>query len=187
MDNQKPDPVPGAQQSVESPAAGPPPATSTILTGNPPRAAFEQRIEALFSALRHAGHPFDTAIIIDRINQYYFTGTMQNGLLVLRRDGSRHFFVRKSARRARIESPLPIIEPMASYRDMLQFLPADLGSTFIETQSMTVSVLENLRKHFALTAIHPLDAIISRLRAVKSSYELDLMRESGRQHSYLLQ
>lgn len=157
------------------------------MTGNPPREAFEQRCAALFDVLRHAGRRFDTALIVDRINQYYFTGTMQDGLLVLRRDGLIRFFVRKSVARARLESPLPIIEPMASYRDMLRLLPADLGSTYVETESMPVAVLERLRKHFTISAIQPLESMVARIRAIKSDYELALMRESGRQHSHLLQ
>ena len=33
-----------------------------------------------------AKDPFwDTAIIVDRINQYYLTGTMQDGLIVIKR------------------------------------------------------------------------------------------------------
>ncbi|NLC83984.1 MAG: aminopeptidase P family protein [Ruminococcaceae bacterium] len=158
-----------------------------MLTSNPPREEFEARLAALFSTLRRSGHRFDTALIIDRINQYYFTGTMQDGILVLRRDGEAFFFVRKSYDRALFESPLDIIRPMNSYRDLLQFLPADLGSTFIETEVMPLAVLERLRKYFTISVIQPLEGITMRLRSVKSKYELDIMRESGRQHNYLLQ
>ncbi len=155
--------------------------------GSPTRQEFEQRIEKLFEKLNHSGHPFDTALIINRINQYYFTGTMQDGVLVLRKDGTILFFVRKSAERARLESPLDIIVPMTSYKDMLTDLPANLGNVFIEMNSLPIATLERLKKYFELGALHPLDGVISQIRMVKSPYELDLIRESGRQHQYLME
>ncbi len=158
-----------------------------FLTSNPSREEFEQRLADLFSALRRAGHKFDTALIIDRVNQYYFTGTMQDGILVLRSDGNVFFFVRKSYDRALFESSLDIIRPMSSYRDLLKTLPADLGSTYVETEIMPLAVLERLRKYFTFSEIHSLDRVVSRLRSVKSEYELGIMRESGRQHNHLLQ
>ena len=158
-----------------------------ITIGNPSRQEFEQRINSLFQALIQSGHPFDTALIISRINQYYFTGTMQDGVLILRKDGTVAYFVRKNVERARLESPLDIIHPMSSYRDMLAILPAGLGSTFIEMESVPVATLERLKKHFTFDGLHPLDGIISRLRAVKSPYELGLIRESGRQHNDLME
>ncbi|MBP1757699.1 MAG: peptidase, partial [Firmicutes bacterium] len=147
----------------------------------------EQRLAALFQALNQSGHQFDSALIFNRINQYYFTGTMQDGVLVLRKDGSVVHFVRKSAERAKLESPLDLVYPISSYRDLLAKLPVELGSTFIEMETVPLATLERLKKYFNFAAIHPLDGIISRLRMVKSPYELDLIQESGRQHRQLME
>ena len=147
----------------------------------------EGRIALLFEHLRKAGSAFDTAIIISKVSQYYFTGTMQDGILVLRKDGTLAYFVRRSYARAKMESPLGCILPMAAYRDMLQILPENLGSTYIETEIVPVAVLGRIRKYFSIGEIHPLDRIIAGIRAVKSEYELGIIAESGRQHRHLLE
>jgi Xaa-Pro aminopeptidase len=148
---------------------------------------FERRIERLFTVLRQSGHRFDTAILVGRINQYYFTGTMQDGLLILRQDGLCRLYVRKSIERARLESPLDEVAPMSSYRDILKDLPADLGSTFIDMEVVPVALMRRLEKYFQFEALHPLDGIIAHIRAVKDPQELLLIRESGRQHQDLME
>lgn len=153
----------------------------------PTAGILEERIHRLFEHLRKAGDAFDTAMIIGKVNQYYFTGTMQDGVLVLRRDGTAAFFVRKSYDRAKMESPLRCIYPMTSYKDMKSLLPEDLGSLYIETEVVPLALLERLRKHFVIGEIHPLDRILFGIRAVKSDYELGFIRESGRQHQYVLE
>lgn len=156
------------------------------MIGSPSRQEFTDRITRLFEALTTAGQPFDTALIFSRINQYYLTGTMQDGLLVLRRDGSVTHFIRKSFERARLESPLDNIVKMTSYRDMRACLPANLGSTWLETEIVPLSTIERLQKHFQLDAIRSVDQIIAGLRTIKSAFELALIAESGRQHAELI-
>jgi Xaa-Pro aminopeptidase len=145
-----------------------------------------KRITALQQKLLTAGRNYDTALIIDRVNQYYFTGTMQDGILVLRRDGYVGFFVRKSSQRASLESPLENIIPIRSYGDMLEYLPSDLGDVYLETGKMPLLMLQRLRKTFLMKEIMPLENIIMTLRMVKSEQELSLIRESGRLHNILL-
>ncbi len=154
---------------------------------NPTTQELENRIASLFNALIRSGKPFDTAIIISKINQFYFTGTMQDGILILRKDGTVAYFIRKSYERAKLESQLDILHKMSTCQDILSLLPANLGSTFIETEVVSLSILERLKKHFAFEQIHPLDRIILDIRAIKSEYELAIMSESGRQHQYLLE
>jgi Xaa-Pro aminopeptidase len=154
---------------------------------NPDRAELERRIGRLVESLNHSATPFDTALIVGRINQYYLTGTMQDGLLIVRRDGTITFYVRKSARRAQIESPLPIIREMNTYKDILKHEPAHLGHVWIETNIMTVEVLERLKRTFVFDQIHPIESVLASLRAVKSPSEITLIREAGRRHSMLLE
>ena len=153
----------------------------------PTLAELESRINSLFQVLRTSGQAFDTAIVINKVNQYYLTGTMQDGLLVLRKDGRAILFVRKSYTRARLESPLPDIIPIASYRDMLDDLPADLGSTWLETELVPLAMLDRIRKYFTMSSILPLDGPLLQMRAVKSPAELAVIRESGRQHRIVLE
>jgi Xaa-Pro aminopeptidase len=127
---------------------------------HPTAEILEERIHRLFEHLKKAGEAFDTAIIIGKVNQYYLTGTMQDGALVLRRDGTAAFFVRKSYDRAKMESPLGFLYPINSYKDMKSVLPDDLGSTYIETEVVPLALLERLRKHFVIGEIHSIDRIL---------------------------
>ena len=156
---------------------------------NPPATEFQNRIARLFHELERQGDRFDTALVYNRVNQYYLTGTMQDGLLVLRKNGDVLYFVRKSFERARLESPLrpDQLVQFRSYRDLLQFLPENLGHTLLEMEAMPLAVLERLRKYFTFESIHALDGILARIRAIKSPYELALIRESARQHSHLME
>lgn len=146
-----------------------------------------ERLHQLHVALNSAPEQHDTVIIIGRVNLYYYTGTMQDGLLVLRSNGDSFFFVRKSADRAIIESPFTPIYKIQSYRDMRLHLPENLGSVYIETESVPIAMLDRIRKHFSMDRILPLDRLIALQRAVKSSYELEFIRESGRRHQMLME
>lgn len=147
----------------------------------------EDRISKLFDALKSSGKTFDTAIILSKVNQYYFTGTMQDGILFLKKDGTVAFFVRKSFDRAKTESPLEFIYRISTYRDILSVLPQDLGITFIETEVVPVATLERLKKYFAIGEIHSLDRVLSSVRSIKTEYELEIIAESGKQHQYVLE
>jgi Xaa-Pro dipeptidase len=154
---------------------------------SPSKSMLEDRISRLFAALRVSGKSFDTAIIISRVNQYYYTGTMQDGVLILRRDGTTAYFVRKSFDRAMLESPLSVLYRIATYKDILAYLPQDLGSTFFETETVPVATLERLKKYFVFGELHPLDRILTSVRSIKTDYELEIIAESGKQHCHILQ
>jgi Xaa-Pro dipeptidase len=154
---------------------------------NPSHQELIDRIAGLFSRLNQISANFDTAIIMSKLNQYYYTGTMQDGLLILRRDGTVAYFIRKSFERARLESPLDCLYRINTYRDMLEVLPANLGQTFVEIEVMPLATIDRLKKYFTLGALLPLDRIIASQRSVKSPYELAWIAESGRQHEELME
>ena len=142
-----------------------------------------------FCDLMTKAHPdWNTAIILSRVNQYYFTGTMQDGILLIKRDAADPFyFVLRSYERARIESPLNCIYPMSSYRDAAAELGRDCGRAYLEIEIVTIGILERLRRHFDLGEVQSLDRVIQAVRAVKSPYELGWMQRSGKAHQALLE
>jgi len=147
----------------------------------------ETRIKRLCTAISEKHSVWDTAIILNRVNQYYFTGTMQEGLLVIKNGGTAKYFARRSYERAKEESPLQIIYPMETYKDIAQMLGNDFGNTLLEAEVVTVGTLDRLKKHFTIKNMYPIESIIFEVRAVKSPYELYWMTESGKQHSYLME
>lgn len=146
----------------------------------------EVRIKNLCTSISEKQPDWDTALIISRVNQFYFTGTMQDGILVIQKDGTTRYFARRSYERAKEESPLPCIYPMENYGDVVQVVGNELGNTLLETDILTVGILERLNKYFSIKNMYSLDNIVFEIRAVKSSYELGLMIEASKQHRYLL-
>jgi len=65
-------------------------------------------------------------LIFSRLNIYYFTGTMGNGVFWLPVEGQPVLLCRRGLERAKLESPLEHIFPFRSYGDILQILE-DLG------------------------------------------------------------
>jgi Xaa-Pro aminopeptidase len=140
-----------------------------------------------FCARMDRDHPdWETALFVSKVNQYYFTGTMQDGLLVIRRGGALFFFVRRSLERAIDESPLEAITPMTSYRDAVAVVGAELGRTYTECEIMPLALLDRLKKYFAIAAPGALDKTILAVRSVKTPYELAATEESGKIHHALM-
>jgi Xaa-Pro aminopeptidase len=147
----------------------------------------EQRRSRFIGLMNRQFPDWDTAVILENANQYYFTGTMQNGILLIRRDGEYLYGVRRSYERARAESPLAEIMPITSYRDIAEKAGKNLGNVYLEGDTTTLVGLERLQKNFQTLSIHFLDPVIRRLRSVKSPYELYWLKQSGEQHRILLE
>ncbi|MDR3247308.1 MAG: M24 family metallopeptidase [Treponema sp.] len=150
----------------------------------------KQRRARFITAMEKSFPGWDTAIIVDNVNQYYFTGTIQDGVLFIRKDGSCLYGVRRSFDRAKLESPLEEKEIMeiSTYRNIAEARGAELGNTFIEGEVMPVVVLERLKKYFSFASINSnADFIIRTARSVKSPYEIRLIECSGEQHRILLE
>jgi len=142
----------------------------------------EQRLKNFYAAMQKADPKWDTAVIVGKVNQYYFTGTMQDGMLVFKKDGNVYYFVRRSFARAREESVFKNIYPMESYRDAAEVAGQDFGLTYIESETITVGMLERMKRKFTVQSVKSMDSVLLSIRAVKSPFELAWMEESGRRH-----
>lgn len=151
------------------------------------KSELEERIKRLCTANSQKYPQWDSAIILNRVSQYYFTGTMQDGLLVIKKDGSAMYFARRSYERAAEESPLDCIYPMETYRDAALIAGRELGNTLVENEVLTVGILERLKKHFDIKQMFNIENIIFGIRAVKSPYELHWMTEAGKQHQIVME
>lgn len=143
---------------------------------------------ARFRARMDADCPdWELAAFFGRINQYYFTGTMQDALLLVPRGGEAVLWVRRSYERARAESLFPAIRPMKSYRDALPAGATGWRSIHLETELAPLALVQRFRKHFLCGDVASLDASAARVRAIKSPYELALMERCGAVHRRLLE
>lgn len=141
-----------------------------------------------FRAKMEALHPdWEMAVIISKINQYYYTGTMQDGMLIIPRHDEASYWVRRNYQRAMDESLFPRIKPMNSFRDAAAATGKFPRTVYLETGVIPLDWYKRFQKYFPVTEVKPVDNVIASLRAIKSQYELALMEQSGRIHQRVLE
>jgi Xaa-Pro aminopeptidase len=141
-----------------------------------------------FRACMDAENPtWELAAIFGRINQYYFTGTMQDGVLLIPRDGLAVFWIRRSFERACAESLFPEIRPMKGFRDAAPAAPGARQVIHVDAEGVPLALLLRFRKHFPCNEIASLDSQVARLRAVKSPCELAILERAGAIHRQVLE
>jgi Xaa-Pro aminopeptidase len=135
-----------------------------------------------------ARHPeWEIAIIFSRLNLYYFTGTIQDGMLLIPRNGEACLWVRRSFERAEDESFFPRIRRMRSYRDAAETMTRIPGTVFLEAEQVPLALFRRLQKHFPFRDARAIDGEIMKVRSVKSPYELGLMERAGDIHRHVLE
>jgi Xaa-Pro aminopeptidase len=130
---------------------------------------------------------WEIAVIFSKINLYYFTGTMQDGMLIIPKNGEATFWVRRSYERALDESLFSNIKPMNSFRDAAKDMNGLPNTVYLETEIVPLSLYQRFQKHFPFKNVKSVDAQICAVRAVKSEYELLLTREAGRIHQHVME
>ncbi|MBP1928879.1 Xaa-Pro aminopeptidase [Methanolinea mesophila] len=152
-----------------------------------PLSELSARVER-FRTRMDAAHPdWALCVVFSRINQYYFTGTMQDGMLFIPRDGAPELFVRRSYERALDESLFPAIRPMGSYRDAAAVTGAVPESVYLETEVVPLALLQRFRKYFPVNDVHSVDSEIAKTRSLKSMYEIRQMERAGAIHRSVLE
>jgi Xaa-Pro aminopeptidase len=152
-----------------------------------PLAELEGRMSRFRLGMDKANPGWRLAAIFGRVNQYYFAGTMQDGVLLIPRDAPAVLWVRRSYDRAVAESAFPDIRPMKSFRDAAAGFPIRAQQLFLETEILPLALLQRFQKHFPCREVLSLDAVVARLQAVKSPYEIALMEQAGRIHARVLE
>jgi Xaa-Pro dipeptidase len=140
-----------------------------------------RRTGALQAGLRDAG--LAAALLVENTDLYYFTGTVQDSHLLVPTEASPILLVRRSLERARGESPLEDVRPLSSLRQ----LPAALESAGVagerigfEFDVLPVARLERYEELLAPADVVDCSAIVRRLRARKSTWEIDRISRAAR-------
>jgi len=148
-----------------------------------PAHEISQRVSRLQDQLQKG--PMDGALILDSLNMYYFTGTVQQGVVFVPTQGEAVFLVRRSFERAQKETPLKRVFPLPGF-SQLQAILADLGLKTnilgVAETTLPVSVFKTLSKAFPGGTFTDISALLGMIRAVKSDYEVKLIREAGLRH-----
>lgn len=127
------------------------------------------------------------AVIFRKVNLYYFTGTMQDGMLLIPRDDEAVFWVRSSYERALEESSFTPIKPMRSFRDAAADTKNFPSTVHLETETIPLAFFQRFQKYFPVTDVQAVDRPLAQVRAIKSQYELSLLKQSGEIHRRVLE
>jgi len=148
---------------------------------NTPKTELDQRVDNLKSYLRK--NNIDAALILQPIDLFYFAGTIQKANLYVPATGDPILMVHKSTERARVESGIEQIRHLDSPKkipDILKAggyaLPRSLG---LELDVLPTHMYFNYRRIFQDVETVDISPPIRLIRAVKSSYEINIMRRAA--------
>ena len=143
-----------------------------------PKEEIVRRIEKLRSCLVAEG--LDGALFHYAVDIYYFTGTRQNSVLWLPAEGKPVLLAKKSFIRAQQESLIDDVRPFPASRELPQIFGekgGKIGLTFDILPVQHFDFYRNILRHRELIDI---SSINRDLRSVKSPWELEQMRMSGK-------
>ena len=151
----------------------------------PPKEIFSR-----ISRFQHelANTSLDGAVILDGINMFYYTGTIQNGVLFVPAEGEPLFFIRRSLERAKRETPLKALVSFRSLGELpsrLQDYGYRTSTLGVDETTIPLSIFRKLSSAFSNSPFQDINRSLSTIRSVKSDYEIGLIREAGKRHKAL--
>jgi Xaa-Pro aminopeptidase len=149
---------------------------------NTPAPEIRRRISQLQTEL--GKNDLDGALILQPTDLFYYSGTIQQSHLYVPAEGEALLLARKSFERAQAESPIDRIIPLASPKKLPQLLE-DNGLSFpgrlgMELDVLPVNLFTVYKNIFPSAQIVDVAPVIRMQRAVKSSYERDILKQAGR-------
>jgi Xaa-Pro dipeptidase len=142
-----------------------------------PRSEIDTRIKKLQDRMGD----LTGAILFESTDLGYFSGTAQEGLIYIPRDGLPTLMIRKSQERARQESPLPV-QPQKSQKSLKKDLDLPAGAKIgLEMDILPYNNYARLTKALGGDAIFSdISEEIKHIRSVKSDFEVHLIRQAAR-------
>ncbi len=148
-----------------------------------PASELQSRSQKLQTLMQQQG--LDAVLMLQSADLFYFTGSIQQGILYVPASGEPLYLVRKDFTRARMECGLKEILPFKSPKDLPGIL-SDFGYTAPKAAGMELDVLpvalfQRLQKVLDGCAISDASSLIRTVRAVKSKYEIEIMKDAALQ------
>ena len=132
-----------------------------------------------------AAEGLDAVLVMQNADLFYFTGSIQSGCLFIPAHGQPLYLVRRDIGRARMESGLKEIAPFTSLKNIPRILaeygypePKRIG---MELDILPVNLFERYRSVYPDAGYEDASPLIRKVRMIKSSYEIHIMMDAGRQ------
>ena len=146
-----------------------------------PRDEVGRRVGALQAALRADG--LAIAWIDHMADRLYFSGSPQDGILLVPAEGPAAFYVRKSLERAKVEAGVEV-QPYPGAKSLGKKVRAAAGETGRVGMAMDATpaaTLAKLQRGLDLERFVDLTGTVRGIRAVKSPWEVDQIRKASDQ------
>ncbi|MDD1751445.1 MAG: Xaa-Pro peptidase family protein [Methanothrix sp.] len=141
-----------------------------------PRSEIERRIEKLQSQMGE----MDGALLFHAVDICYFTGTAQDGLVYIPKDGEPVVMMKRSLERAKQESPIEV-RPLKNMRNLKSDLDIPAKATIgLEMDVLPCSFYFKVNKALEDAVFVDVAERIKHIRSVKSEFELSLIKEAAR-------
>jgi len=144
-----------------------------------PKSELEQRMRRFTAAMGAAYSDWEVCAITGGVSIYYLTGTICDGMVLIRRGKDAALWVRKSYERAVLESEFGEIRHMKSFRDVAAAVSPLPDTLYLDMSAATLEWYGLLSKYIKFDRVLPVDGVMLGVRAVKSAHEIALMRRSG--------
>lgn len=152
-----------------------------------PGAELMNRLKKFTTFMDMADDAWRYIFIFNPLNAYYFTGTMQDGVLFIQRGEEPVYFVKRSPSRAESEVRYCKIVPYKTYNDIKNYLTLNtFFPAFIDKSYATIKLIEKFNSCFEFGKIYSCDKPLMMCRSVKSKYELDILKTAGAVHEDIM-
>jgi Xaa-Pro dipeptidase len=147
-----------------------------------PESEITDRISRFQKILRR--EEIKAAIIMQLIDRFYFSGTIQDGVLLIPAEGDPRYLCRRSVERARAESPLQVVL-FKSFKEVPLSLE-DLGALHAARLGLELDVIPAALYQRFFSLVEGADwvdlgPLVREVRAIKSPYEIERIRAAGLQ------
>ena len=148
-----------------------------------PRHELETRLVKVQAKLRSLD--LDGALVLQKADLFYLSGTAQNGVLFVPADGEPILAVRRSVHRARSESAWPEVVPLGAWKDLPGLLAYRGYGSFhrlgLEMDVLPAKIYFQLAETFAGASFEDVSRVLRDVRMIKSVYEVEQIEQAAEQ------
>jgi len=139
----------------------------------------KSEIDSRIKKLKDRMDDIDGALLFQAVDMCYFSGTAQDGLVYIPRDGEPIIMMKRSLVRAKEESPLEV-RPLKNMRNLKEDLGIKTGAAIgLEMDVLPCSFYFRVNKALEDASFVDVAERIKHIRSVKSEFEIKLAKEAA--------
>jgi Xaa-Pro aminopeptidase len=146
-----------------------------------PLEELKRRVQVLQFRLRQ--EDLDGALLTEKMDLYYFAGSMQQGFLFVPVDKEPLFMVKRNLNRARQECTWEKVLPLQNFKQLAEYIKdyacRDLKRLGLELDILPVNQYQRLQQQFPSATFKDISNLIKEIRMIKSDYEIAFFRKAA--------